>query len=58
MMEAVIYGMMPSAKIVKRRKLPPLNRSKMPSTEPADCLKSSSSTLVLIPGVGMCAPTR
>src|ERR1700732_1971472 len=58
MIDAVIYGMMPSAKIVKRRRLPPLNRSKMPRTEPCPCWKSDSSTLVLMPGVGMCAPMR
>src|ERR1700681_5122032 len=58
MMDAVMYGMMPSAKIVKRRRLPPLNRSKMPRTEPCPCWKSDSSTLVLMPGVGMCAPMR
>src|SRR5260370_25451043 len=58
MIDEVMYGMMPSAKIVSRRKLPPLKRSKMPSTEPADWVKSCSSTAVLIPGVGMCAPMR
>src|SRR5208337_31003 len=58
MMDEVMYGMMPRAKIVSRRKLPPLNRSKIPSTDPADCLKRSSSTVVLMPGVGMCAPRR
>src|SRR6266403_2086107 len=35
MIDEVMYGMMPSAKIVTRRKLPPLKRSKMPRTEPA-----------------------
>src|SRR5580704_13209811 len=58
MIEAVIYGMMPSAKMVICRKLPPLNKSKMPSTEPCDCLNISSSTPALMPGVGMCAPMR
>src|SRR5258708_18690977 len=58
MIDEVMYGMMPSAKIVKRRKLPPLKRSKMPSTDPADWLNICSSTAVLIPGVGMCAPMR
>src|SRR5579864_6639547 len=58
MIDAVIYGMMPNAKMVKRRRLPPLNRSKMPRTEPCPCWKSDSSTLVLMPGVGMCAPMR
>ena len=58
MIDAVMYGMMPSAKIVSRRKLPPLNRSKMPRTEPAPCWKIVSSTRQLMPGVGMCAPMR
>src|SRR6202023_1137547 len=58
MMDALMYGMMPRAKIVKRRRLPPLNRSKMPRTEPCPCWKSDSNTLVLMPGVGMCAPMR
>src|ERR1700687_2033364 len=58
MIDEVMYGMMPSAKIVRRRKLPPLKRSKMPSTDPADWVNICSSTAVLIPGVGMCAPMR
>ncbi len=37
MIDAVMYGMMPSAKIVRRRKFPPLKRSIMPSTEPRLC---------------------
>ena len=40
MIDEVMYGMMPSAKIVSRRKLPPLKRSKMPSSEPGAWLKS------------------
>src|SRR5271163_1860016 len=58
MIEAVMYGMMPSAKIVSLRKLPPLNRSKMPRTEPADWLNICVSTSALMPGVGICAPMR
>src|SRR5439155_5092392 len=58
MMDDVMYGMMPRAKIVRRRKLPPLNRSKMPSAVPCACEKIWSSTALLIPGVGMCAPMR
>src|SRR5229473_3453916 len=58
MIDAVMYGMMPRAKIVKRRRLPPLNKSKMPRTDPCPCWKSISSTRVLMPGVGMCAPMR
>src|SRR5208337_2637760 len=58
MMDEVMYGMMPSAKIVTRRKLPPLNRSKMPRTEPAACSIIRRSSSALMPGVGMCAPRR
>src|SRR5579863_428791 len=58
MIEAVMYGMMPSAKIVRRRRLPPLNRSKIPRNEPAPCWKIDSRTCQLMPGVGMCAPMR
>src|ERR1700730_3904195 len=58
MIDEVMYGMMPSAKIVRRRRLPPLKRSKMPRNEPAPCWKMVSSTRQLMPGVGMCAPMR
>src|SRR5271163_5374248 len=58
MMDAVMYGMMPNAKIVSLRKLPPLKRSKMPKTEPCACLNICVSTSALMPGVGMCAPMR
>ena len=51
-----MYGMMPSAKIVSRRKLPPLKRSIMPSTDPWFCWNSCVKTSVLMPGVGMNAP--
>src|SRR5882762_11503310 len=58
MMDEVMYGMMPKAKIVSRRKLPPLKRSKIPSAVPCAAEKIWSSTAPLIPGVGMCAPMR
>src|SRR6266478_6433867 len=58
MIEEVMSGMMPRAKIVRRRKLPPLKRSKRPRTDPADCAKSRSNSVTLIPGVQMCAPMR
>src|SRR6266481_4053294 len=58
MIEEVMYGMMQRAKIVRRRKLPPLKRSKRPRTDPADCAKSRSNSVTLIPGVQMCAPMR
>ncbi len=57
-MDDVMYGMMPSAKMVICRKLRPLNRSMMPSTEPRFLSKISVRSAVLIPGVGMCAPMR
>ena len=43
MIEAVIYGMMPSAKIVIRRRFPPPNRSINPSADPLCWLNSNSS---------------
>ena len=58
MIDAVMYGMMPSAKTVSRRRLPPLNRSTSPSEEPAWLLKKASSACTLTPGVVMCAPSR
>src|SRR5260370_36483884 len=57
-MDAGMYGMMPSAKIVKRRRLPPLNKSKIPRTDPCPCWKRLSSTRALMPGVGVCAAMR
>src|SRR2546430_2688042 len=58
MMDEVMYGMMPSAKMVRRFRVPPLNKSKMPSAEPCACWKYACRTSELIPGVGMCAPIR
>ena len=46
------------AKIVKRRNMPPENRSMNPNKVPCACLKKSSSRLASIPGVGICAPSR
>src|SRR5690242_2720294 len=50
--------MMPSAKIVKRRSCPPLNRSTKPRKVPRFCSKNCCSRSALIPGVGMCPPRR
>ena len=58
MIDAVMYGMIPSAKIVNRRKLPPLNKSISPSTDPWPCWNNCCSNSVLMPGVGMCPPRR
>ena len=51
MIDAVMYGMMPSAKIV-RREVPPENRSKNPKNEPAFCSADSSNRSASTPGVG------
>src|ERR1051325_6677849 len=50
--------MMPSAKIVRRRNMPPLNRSRKPNSVPWFCWTHSSKRSVLIPGIGICAPMR
>ena len=39
MIDAVMYGMMPSAKMVIRRRLPPPNRSIKPKRRPALCVE-------------------
>src|ERR1041384_3755200 len=58
MIEAVMYGMMPRAKIVSRRNWPPLNRSTKPRNVPRLESKNCCSRSALIPGVGMCPPRR
>src|ERR1019366_9816112 len=50
--------MMPSAKMVSRRRFPPVNRSARPSAEPELGLKNCASASALMPGVGMNAPRR
>src|SRR5215831_16520924 len=50
--------MMPRAKTVSRRMLPPANRSKKPKIEPALELMYSSQRCKLIPGVGIWLPSR
>ncbi len=49
---------MPSAKIVMRRNVPPLNRSIRPNMEPVCWLNMISSWLLFTPGVGIHAPRR
>ena len=56
MIDAVMYGMMPRAKIVSRRSWPPLNRSMNPRKVPRFWSKNCASTSALMPGVGMCPP--
>ena len=58
MIDAVMYGMIPSAKTVKRLKLPPANKSTYPRIEPACCSNRRSSAALSMPGVGMCPPMR
>ncbi len=49
---------MPSAKMVMRRRVPPLNRSIRPRAEPFCPLNISSNWWVFTPGVGIHAPSR
>ena len=58
MIDAEMYGMIPSAKIVRRRRLPPENRSRNPRMPPPCWRKKASRARKLIPGTGMCPPTR
>ena len=58
MIEAEMYGMMPSAKIEKRDSAPPENTLKSPRIPPWFWRNNSSSTDELIPGTGMCVPMR
>ncbi len=58
MIDAVMYGMMPRAKTVNLRRLPPENMSTRPIAEPEFWLKNCASMSALMPGVGMCAPRR
>ncbi len=58
MMDAEMYGMMPSAKIEKRDSAPPENTLKSPRIPPCCDLNRSSSTDALMPGTGMCVPIR
>ena len=53
-----MYGMMPRAKMVSRRMLPPANRSKNPKIEPCVELKNSCQRWMLMPGVGIWLPSR
>src|SRR6266566_4489102 len=58
MIDAEMYGMMPSAKIDSRLRLPPENRSTMPRSVPWTWSKNCASAWPSIPGVGTCAPMR
>src|SRR5258708_6030657 len=58
MIEDEIYGMMPSAKIVKRLSAPPENMLNRPRIPPCWDWNSSASRIGSMPGTGMCAPIR
>ena len=59
MIDAVMYGMIPSAKTAIRDRPPPLNvfsRFRMPP--PPNCSWMSRTAWTFTPGTGMCAPRR
>ncbi len=58
MIDALIYGMMPSAKIVIFDRLPPENMSYRPNIVFWACRASSASAAAFTPGVGMWLPIR
>ncbi len=56
MIDAEMYGMIPSANTESRRSAPPEKMSRNPKREPAVARKNSFIDAGSIPGVGMCAP--
>src|SRR5688572_7927343 len=58
MIDAVMYGMMPSANTDNLRNAPPEKRSIKPRKEPAFCRTNSSNRRASTPGVGTCCPKR
>ena len=58
MIDAEMYGMMPSAKSVKRDSAPPENMLNMSEDAALLRLEQLASTRALIPGTGMCVPIR
>mgnify|MGYP003693872761 CR=1 FL=1 len=56
MIDAEMYGMMPSANIGRRRRLPPEKRSTMPSSVPCTWSKNWARARPSMPGVGTWAP--
>ena len=58
MIDAEMYGMMPSAKIEKRDSAPPEKTLKSPRMPPDCDWNRSASTDALMPGTGMWVPIR
>ena len=58
MIEAEMYGMIPSANTVALAKLPPTKRSYRPKSEFAWDENAETSASLFTPGVGMWPPSR
>jgi hypothetical protein len=58
MIDAEMYGMIPSAKIVTFFMFPPENMSTSPNQFALFCSKKSTRAWALIPGVGTWLPSR
>ena len=58
MIDAEMYGMIPSARTENRDSAPPENRLNRPNTPPDCCLNSCVSCSGSMPGTGMCVPIR
>ena len=58
MIDAVTYGMIPSAKIEKRESAEPENRFSRPSSEPPLPLKNAWICAESTPGAGIHEPSR
>ena len=59
MIEAVMYGMIPSAKRAMRDSPPPLNVfSRLRTPPPPNCFWTELTALTSTPGTGMCDPSR
>ena len=59
MIEAVMYGMIPSAKRAMRDSPPPLNVfSRLSTPPPPNCFWTALTAWTSTPGTGMCDPSR
>src|SRR5688572_1586491 len=58
MIEALMYGITPSAKMVAFSRLPPVNMLYRPNIELLACCAMISMAARFTPGMVMCAPTR
>src|SRR5688572_31262343 len=58
MIDELMYGITPSAKIVTRDRLPPVNMSYIPNSVFCACSERMRIASELTPGVGMKLPTR